>query len=892
MFRFPGCPAALGLAALGLAALGLALGAATPARSQTPTPTAAPAPARQQTRGDTLPLHEMRARTFHATHYALRLRVDQVRQTLAGTVTIDLTPFADDFRTLTLDADGLTIADVTRAGRTAPLPFQVSDGHLDITLDRPYHAAEPLTVTVRYQAVKPKRGAWFIAAHPKSHTPRVLWTQGESEDTHAWFPCYDFPNDRATSEIWATVDADDLTISNGALVGQEKNADGTRTDHWVESTPHSTYLTSLIAGPYEKVTDHLGSLEVSYYGYRGDSDRLRRSFGMTPDIIAFYQTALGVPYPYEKYSQTVVPDFIAGGMENISATTQSDNVLHGPGGEPDHESESLAAHELAHQWFGDLVTCRDWSNIWLNEGFATYFASLYTEHAHGEAAFQAEMRQQQASYRREDADRWRHPMVEMRYDTPEDLFTGHSYDKGASVLHMLRFVLGDAAFFRSLHRYLTDHAGGNVDTEDLRRAAEAETGQSLGWFFDEWAAEGGFPAFQVSHVYDDTAHTVSVTVAQTQTEDAATATPAVYRMPVEIGLLSDLGMTTTRLQITGREQTFVLPAASRPRAVLLDPAGWLLKTVSDDNGRDAQIAVLARAPAVPARLTAAEALGRLPDDPAAEAALASALAADAFPGVRAACAAALGGMTTPGAEAALLRASRAEADVPVRGAVLSGLGHFTDAPARAIVREALADPHYAIQSAAIRASVRQKSPDFPRLQAILTTASSDRAYDRVRSAALDALLVPANPGALREALAYLAPAQPDSLRYVAASSLGTLGLGRPEVTAHLTALLGETPPVRFLRRIALDALKTRGDARAVPALRRLASAPDTDAATRQSVTDVADALQAGGTPEGRVTTLEREVKTLTTQNTEMKARLDALAPPARPTLRAAPKPAP
>ena len=879
MFRFSGCPAALGLA------LGLALGAAPSARSQTPPQ----APARQQTRGDTLPRHEMRARAFHATHYALRLRVDQAHQTLAGSVTIDLTPFADDFRTLTLDADGLTIAGVTRAGQAAPLPFQVSDGHLDITLDRPFRASEPLTVTVRYQVVHPKRGAWFIPAHPKAHTPRVLWTQGEAEDNHAWFPCYDFPNDRATSEIWATVDAGDVTISNGALVGQEKNADGTRTDHWAEAVPHATYLTSLIAGPYEKVTDHLGSLEVSYYGYQGDSDRLRRSFGMTPDIIAFYQTALGVPYPYEKYSQTVVPDFNFGGMENISATTQNDRVLHGPGGEPDTESVSLAAHELAHQWFGDLVTCRDWANIWLNEGFATYFASLYTEHTQGQAAFQAEMRQTQASYRREDADRWRHPMVDPHYDDPMDLFTSHSYDKGASVLHMLRFVLGDAAFFRSLHRYLTDHAQGNVDTEDLRRAAEAETGQSLGWFFDEWAGGGGFPAFQVRHTYDDAAHTVSVTVAQTQTEDAATATPSVYRTPVEIGLLSEAGMTTTRLQITEREQTFVLPAASRPRAVLLDPSGWLLKTVDDDNGRDARIAVLAHAPAVPSRLAAVEALGRLPDDPAAEAALASALAADPFPGVRAACAAALGGMTAPGAEAALLRAARAEAAIPAREAVLSALGHFADAPARAVVREALGDPHYAVQGAAIRASVRQKSPDFARLQAILTAPNPDRAYNGVRAEALDALLVPANPGALREALAYLAPSQPDLLRYSAASSLDTLGLGRPDVTARLTALVGETPPVRYLRRLALDTLRARRDARAVPALRRFAqSLPDTDAATRQSVTDVADALQTGGTPEGRVTALEREVKTLTTQNAEMKARLDTLAPPTRP----APKPAP
>ena len=226
----------------------------------------------------------------------------------------------------------------------------------------------------------------------------------------------------------------------------------------------------------------------------------RRFMGKTPQMIRFYGEKLGQPYPYAKYAQVCVPDFIAGGMENITATTMTDSALHDEIAELERDEDGLVAHELAHQWFGDLLTCKDWSHIWLNEGFASYFGPLFTEHDRGDDVFRLEMKGSLEGYLGSD-QRYRRPIVESLYETSDDMFDGVTYSKGACVLHTLRGLLGDVAWWKGIRAYVAAHKFQVVETDDFRKAMETASGKDLKWFFDQWVYKAGHPELKVRWHY-------------------------------------------------------------------------------------------------------------------------------------------------------------------------------------------------------------------------------------------------------------------------------------------------------------------------------------------------------------------------------------------------------
>jgi aminopeptidase N len=523
--------------------------------------------------------HTRPPRTYDILNYTLRTRFDVPGKAVVGDETIKLKPLAAGFNTFALDASSMQVESVTLVPGDTALRFTQPPGRLSITLDRAYETTETIAVRIQYQA-HPQRGLYFIpqaqGTAQSINKPAQIWTQGEPEDNHYWFPCYDFPDDKATSEQFITTAANEIAISNGALVETLDNPDGSHTYHWKMDQPHASYLISLIVGDYVKLTDTYKNIPVEYYTYRGTETAARKAFAKTPRMMELFSQELGFEYPYNKYAQTIVNYFVFGGMENITATTQSDwEILRNNGDDgPGETKENLVSHELAHSWFGNLVTCKDWSQAWLNEGFATFMEAAFKEQERGRDAYLAELREDARLYFDEDRQQYRRPLVYARYREPINLFDATLYKKGALVLHMLRETVGDEMFWKALNKYLNDNQYKTVETKDLERAFEQTTGKKLDWFFDQWVYKAGYPELRVSYAYHQPSRTLTISVLQTQVPDAST--PAVFRLPIDVELTTSQGTRTERIEITRREQQFTFQLDEKPLKIIFDKGSRIL----------------------------------------------------------------------------------------------------------------------------------------------------------------------------------------------------------------------------------------------------------------------------------------------------------------------------
>lgn len=528
-------------------------------------------------------------RTYHVEHYALALHFDQSGGEVFGTETLRLQPLAAGLRQLYLDSADLHIDSVS-VGSLSPrqLRYRLAGSRLWVTLDRDYAPTAALTLRIAYHGF-PKQGLFFVNPNRDYPAwPREIWSQGEPESNHHWFPCWDFPNDMSTSELSATVPEGQVVVSNGRLASV-RHSDGQVTYHWVESVPHSTYLTSIAVGPWRKVSDHFGSTPVDYYvPDTVDEATARRSFHLTPDMLGFFSDFTGVRYPYEKYAQVTVANFIFGGMENVSATTLKDATLHDAKADADYPSTVLVDHELGQHWFGDYVQGADWADIWLNEGFATYLDALYAQHLGGFDAYRYAMLQDQQAAQEEDRDSYRRPIVDEHYTDPLQMLDVTTHEKGAAVLDMLRYVLDGAdalsrpaslrePLFGALHQYLVTFHAQSVTTPQLLAVIERYTHRHLGWFFHEWVYMAGQPDYRVSADYDATAHAEKLEVVQTQKPDAVTP---IFRMPIEVAFHGTHGeMHRVTIWDERTPEEFTIPLAFPPLWVSFDPDGIIDKTL-------------------------------------------------------------------------------------------------------------------------------------------------------------------------------------------------------------------------------------------------------------------------------------------------------------------------
>ena len=522
-----------------------------------------------------------RPQTFDAQNYTIRASFDRGAKKVFGDTTVSLKPLKADFRVVELDAVEMKFESVKLDPSGIDLAYKTTPGKVIITLDKAYGPGDLIAIRFKYTAI-PKKGVYFRDAEVADKKPvhsSQIWSQGEAEEARYWFPSFDFPSDKASSEEYITAEKGETVIGNGEFLGKEENGNGTVTWHYNMSIPHSTYLVSFVIGEYSRVDDKYNEIPLAYYVYPGKESTARKAFGDTGKMIKAYEELTGVAFPYNKYDQTVVSQFQFGGMENITATTMNDQEIFFADFEfGKNVVVDLVSHELAHSWFGDLVTCRNWAELWLNESFATYMEAAYREKAYGRDSYIRKLQTDRETFMTDDAvNKKRHGLFNQRAGNVEALFDNSAitYNKGGVVLHMLREQIGAAAFWKAINVYLNQHKFGSVESGDLKKAMEEASGQDLTWFFDQWVYGIGAPRLVVGQIYNPRSKTLKLTVTQTQKSEANV--PTAFRLPMD--LMAD-GVAAKPIMITKRIETFTIPVASRPKVLTLDPdEKVMLKTV-------------------------------------------------------------------------------------------------------------------------------------------------------------------------------------------------------------------------------------------------------------------------------------------------------------------------
>lgn len=516
-----------------------------------------------------------RPQTFDAQHYIIRASFDRVNKKVFGDTSVSLKPLKADFRVAEFDAVDLAFESVSLEPAGLELKYKPVGGKVAVTLDKAYAVGELITIRFRYTA-SPKKGIYFVDELAGDNQPNhssQIWTQGEPDEARHWFPAFDFPSDKATTEQYLTVTSGETVIGNGEFLGKTQTTDGTTTWHYKMPVPHSTYLVSFVIGKYAKIEDKYKEIPLGFYVYPGKEAVAKKAFGDTREMMRVFEEQTGVAFPYNKYDQTVVAAFQFGGMENITATTMADTEIFLADfefGKP--LVTDLVSHELAHSWFGNLVTCRNWAELWLNEGFATYMEAAYREKAFGREDYLRKIRKDAGDFLVDDAvNKNRHGLYNLRAGNVAGLFDNPSttYHKGGAVVHTLREQVGTDAFWKAIAIYLNRHKFGSVESTDLRKAMEETSGQDLAWFFAQWVYGGGAPRLDVRQIYSRRSQTLTLTVAQTHLADKIT--PSVFRLPMEMVVKTAAGDSRQKIDITKRMQTFTFKISGRPTAIEIDP---------------------------------------------------------------------------------------------------------------------------------------------------------------------------------------------------------------------------------------------------------------------------------------------------------------------------------
>ncbi|HZS46936.1 MAG TPA: M1 family aminopeptidase [Blastocatellia bacterium] len=734
---------------------------------------------------------------FHTQNIKLNLHFDFTKEWAIGTATITFNPLVKDLNKIELDAGDMTINSVKFASGTA-LKFNadMKEEKLTVSLDRTYQPSDTLTIIVDYhtngpvpnRSVNGGGGLTFIKPTQDDPTaPRQIWSQGESEYNHYWFPCYDHPNDFTTTEVVATVDKPLTVISNGKLISTKDNGDNTRTFDWKIDVPHATYLTSIVVGEYAQIEQNYAGIPVITNVYPNQVAEGRITAARMADMVRFFSEKTGVKYPYDKYAQTMTHDF-NGGMENISATTMYDIMIHDARSDIDQTADSLESHELAHQWFGDFVTCRSWSDIWLNESFATYFQAMWDEHSVGRDDFlYLDVKSNQDQYFNAWRQGLRRPIVTKNYADPDAVFDTYAYPRGGAVLHMLRKTLGEDNWWRAINHYLTKYAHTPVDTEQFRIAIEEATGQSMDWFFDEWLYKMGHPIFRVTQNYDAGSKTLTLNVKQEQKPDPTWLYPQVtfFQMPVDVEVGTASGTHVERGWIDAKEdQNLTFKVDAEPTLVNFDYGDTMIKELTFDKPTDQLIYQLAHDEDSMGRIFALDNLSKRMRDSKTDTgekstitkAISTAVTADKFWGMRVDAAGALSGSSDSNAKTALIAATK-DQNPRVRAKAINSLEATKDPALASLYLSFLNDQSYNVVRAAARALGETKSDKaYDALNKLLDQPSW---RDSVRISGLIGLGALGDPRALDVAVRYAARGNPIQTRTAAVQILGAAGKNDP-----------------------------------------------------------------------------------------------------------------
>lgn len=512
-------------------------------------------------------------------HTKLEAKFDYSKSYLLGKVWLTLKPHFYATDSLQLDAKGMTInkVEIVKGGKATPLKFTYDNTFLNITLDKTYKGEEKYTIFIDYvakpdetkfegsAAINDAKGLYFINPRgEEKDKPTQIWTQGETESNSVWLPTIDKPNQKTTDEIYMTVPSKYVTLSNGKLMSQTKNSDGTRTDYWKMDLPHAPYLIFMGVGDYAIVKDSYKGKEVNYYVEKEYENVAYKIFGLTPEMMKFYsEKVTGIEYPWAKYSQIIGRDYVSGAMENTTATLHQESAQQNARELVDGNNwESTIAHELFHHWFGDLVTAESWSNLTVNESFANYSETLWDEYHNGADAGAEQNYSDMLGYLNSGSAN--KDLVRFYYRDKEDMFDAVSYNKGGRVLHMLRHYVGDSAFFKSLNLYLNTYKFGNGSADKLRLAFEAVTGKDLNWYWNQWYFGSGHPKVEINYGYDVEKQLASVYIKQTQAGDK------IFKTPIDIDVYTGIDKKRYTVWMNDKVDTFTFKVSSKPDLINVD----------------------------------------------------------------------------------------------------------------------------------------------------------------------------------------------------------------------------------------------------------------------------------------------------------------------------------
>lgn len=789
---------------------------------------------------------------FVITHMRLAIEPDLQERSISCEQRLSIT-ILQDTDTIELDAAELQVRWVAAGSK---LEFRSLEDKLVVKLGRTMKEGNKIELNISY-AAKPRLGFYFVA--PDKHYPDKhleAWTQGEATQAKYWFPCIDHPQVKFSSEISVTVQPGFTAISNGKLLKVEQRGKK-QVYHWSEQNPHPAYLASVVVGKYAEIKD--GNLQ--YYVPPERKLDAARSFDQTPKMIKFFEEYLGTKYPYEKYSQVAVQDFIYGGMENPSCTTLTLDTLHDKKAHVDFTSDYLVSHELAHQWFGDLVTCRDWQHIWLNEGFATYCEALYWEASRGNDEFQYYVMQTADDYFEEAGTRYLRPIVTKIYKHPDDLFDRHTYEKGGSVLHMLRHHVGDKYFRRSLKTYLQRFANGTAETDDLRKVFELETGKSLQQFFDQWIFREGHPELKVDFSHDGD-------IVKIKVEQAQAGEP--FEFALDIKLAFARGKKNYTFKISEKESMFQIPVDGEVEWFSIDPQFKILKTISIKAPKEMLVRQLQEGETVIERVEAARALKDKSSDAVIDA-LKDAVLHDKFWGVAAEAAKALGAIRTDYAYEALKKCLSVK-HPKARRAVVKAIGEFKKEETLELLRPVLQkDESYFVESEAATAigktRVRQAIP-------ILKKATATNTFQNIVAQGAIAGL---KEFAGEKEIADFLMEKSKYGNYYRTREAATFALGKfadsHVVVDHLKSLLTD----KWFR-VRINACRALADAeltKAIPDLARVAE-HDLDHRVRRVAEECINIIKEATKKPKEVAQMREELDRVKSKNLELLQKVDRL----------------
>lgn len=826
-------------------------------------------------------------------HIFLDLSLDLEQQRCWGQCHIQLRPIRPNLTCLELDAVDQTIQGVKVNDQPQSFDYDGAVLVIHLAANLGITVQEPFTVSVDYSLDRPQRGLYFIA--PNDHYPkksRQAWTQGEDEDSRYWFPCFDYPGQLATSELRVRVAQPYQAISNGELryVTEEGNE---KIYHWYQPQVHPSYLITLAVGEFAQLEDHWQGKSVTYYVAKGQEEDARRTMGKTPRMIEFFSQIFGYAYPYTKYAQVCVEDFIFGGMENTSTTLLTDRcLLDERAALDDRRSETLVAHELAHQWFGDLVVIKHWSHAWIKEGMASYAEVLWIQAECGadEAAY---YRLEEArNYLQEDSSRYRRPIVTHVYRAAMELYDRHLYEKGACVYHMIRQELGEELFWRAIQTFLQIYAHKTVETIDLLRAIETATGRNLLPLFDQYVFRGGHPDYHVTYRWDQEGSLAVLTIKQKQAKEGTHwLEQGLFDLKLTIGFgvvtaEGDVTLEPVNIRVHQTEQSFYFPRTSKPSFISFDLGNPTLKTVTLHYPLPELKGQLRHDPDPLSRIEAAKAIAKK-GNLAAVQFLTEQLKTEPFWGVRLEIVKALGTIkldqTLEGLALAL-----ADQDAKVRRAAVGAIADLKTYPAYKLLKPIAekGDASYLVEAAALKgigaiaAAQAADKPKPAKVLKILRTALETRSgwNDVVRCGAIAGLSALKDMAEAIEVIlgcTQLGTSQP--LRLAAIRALGTLGKGPSEHQEKILqrlAYLADEP--LFLTQVAVvNALGQMDSPQALGLLQQLRDRT-LDQRVKRSADEAIPKVQKAMGSTQALKSLEDTLADLKRENQTLKSRLEKL----------------